>query len=364
MYQKAHYLILGATLLLLTSCWKERIVKETVEKEYTWNSDLNLANDHKILLNGHLAGNHVYLLDLNILADIPVGPIAGNIPPSNWIHSLKMGINDQPRMAEHYYVAGIDDYLYIPTYAVYPQTKLRLLYPALDTSFGKFAFPPRWLGSNVGAIDNYVLVPYLDKSDSKVMLFTLIKLQYKYLLSSESRPTAVDTVWTKKIQLDNPGRAPYVFDISAINGRFFTTVGDRTYAIDTLGTVQQSFGFPMSQFFSDASEERYYGLSQYGEIYLSYDKGYTWNFWFGGGDIGWRDLRFVRLFDKLVAFDEFKIYLVNTDDLQTLELRELKNDGLFNSRITALLPFNDTTVYATTLSGGYYCHRKTFFKPK
>lgn len=364
---------LFATFLFLSSsCRKEHTVIEYVPEEHNWKPDRLVRGTNKIMLNGHAAPGHLYLLTPYSFWDIPRDLDFDEYQSQNSVSfnfmATNLSIDYKPRMTDYFYVCHTGDFLYIPTMNLYTINDVwRMNFALLDTAFFKFAYTPRWAGYNVGVLNNYVLVPYLNKYDPKIMSFQLIKLRYKYVLG-EPLPDHVETVWTKKIEVPNPGTARFVFDIYSVNGRFLVPLGDRTLAIDTSGQVINEFEFPLARIFHDKADNAYYSFDQYDHCHRSVDQGEYWEDWGFLPAENWDRLTFTDIYGVPVAFTDSRIFRIakiqSVPNELAYELKELDNDGLQWDYITSIIPYNDTIVYAATLSGAYYCTKEKFFKEK
>lgn len=247
-------------------------------------------------------------------------------------------------------------------------------------NYGGFLFKPTYSNSNTSTKgfplansgagypiinDKYVLAPCEIDYTNQVTKCNLIRID-----TTVGIPNSIQLGTSKDIFLTP---APSTTGFSSGNyysfgffNKFFLTIANQFYRIDTLGNVK-AFGYGplpipncrVSQMFTIGN---YLFAITFSDILISNDFGETWSVFASTPGFIYLVLTYQSIGNELYAFYNSQLWRVaNTGS--TLKYTELDNDGLATSQITGLQKVGKFA-FISTLSGLYYRDTATLNTPK
>jgi hypothetical protein len=71
-------------------------------------------------------------------------------------------------------------------------------------------------------------------------------------------------------------------------------------------------------------------------------------------------INYTSIYDSVIGFYKSQLFTIQPKS-ETISGRELDTDGLEGKQITSVSEYGDDMVYVTTMSGGYYRSKESFF---
>ena len=345
-------------LLIQYSCKKETIIKE-VPITHSWSLDSNFMGINKILLTSVPMNDTLIAVASNYLITyVNVKNMkytealwiegrsyySGLVPPSI-TKSITVSVNDPNTL------------IVFSTYNPVYQSGVPISFsPTYSNSTTSLKTLPKGSLFNSGCPivnDKYILVPYetdFPASKATFSLITVNNIGQNATIVSTKNITATAAPTT----LFASGN-----DFSAsFFGKFFYTYNTQFFRIDTLGNVK-SFGWSPMLYSLSGSVNQMFTINNYlfalagGTFFVSQDQGENWSVFYQcvAGDI-YSGLIYYNVGKEVYANFRSQIFKVTLSG-ESMNFRELDNDGLQGSQITSI---NKCGKYAfvTTLSGLYY----------
>ena len=345
--------ILYCFLLLITiiSCQKEsidEIVNQTNDK--LWIQDTKLTGENAILLNSYASDNTLSISGINSWITIDTNNVY-----EGWINFGNYLSNSISKK-----IPITDDLFawYTDTVLIFNSTKqiFHDYLPAFRLSrFGsevsKFGYWSINRKNECLSISKslHCLVPVTKKDYYPA--FYLVKPNY-YINSRNEVDVIASTenAFIKKV--DWYPSSTSIGNLYTAFDKFFVSMNDGFYGIDTIGNVKMLLDVPISQVLNRS--DSLFAISYSGVVYFSNNEGENWSsFCEISPDIS--RLKWVSLDNSLIAHPYLsggQLYIINVGN-QSMTIDTLASGGLKDKEITSLSVFN-SKVYVTTLSGLYY----------
>jgi hypothetical protein len=342
-------------LTSMLSCRKtvEKIVE--VEKKYAWNELKDITGRERILLNSAVINDSVILFASGYVIQSYNANTLKRI--SGYVFGYaEAELAHKPFFSKRVLVRSLKNYIdFSPVTAPITSGARAAYNPAFanDTSFVEFQkqyirFNPQFHTVK----DRYVLAPFKSKKNNS-------QNSYAYLFRLNPAPASGEDNLklenVKEVELSsaigNVLESNY-YSSSCYFDKFFISIGDNTYRIDTAGNVK-AFGAPMyslSDMFRLGTV--LFGMNPNGRLYSSTDGGENWNLFYDFADTIYGFIAFEQVGDEVFAYLRDNIWQVTLNG-SSLSFTELKNEGLERSSITSISKAGDKA-FVTTLFGVYY----------
>lgn len=338
-------------LTTLISCKEEsvdEIVNQTDDK--LWIQDTRLTGENAILLNSFASDNTLSISGINSWITIDTNNVyEGCINFSNY---LSNSISKKIPITDDLFA------WYIDTVLIFNSTK-RFVHDYLPTfrlsRFGsevsKFSYWSINRKNECLSISKslHCLVPVTKKDNYPA--FFLVKPNY-YINSQNEVDVIASTenAFIKKVNW-NPS-STYIENLYTAFDKFFVSMTDGFYGIDTIGNVKMLLDVPISQVISKS--DSLFAISFSGVVYFSSDMGENWSsFCEISPDIS--RLKWASLDNTIIAYPYLnggQLYIIDVGN-HSMIIDTLASGGLKDKEITSLSEFK-SKVYVTTLSGLYY----------
>ena len=350
------YLALIFLLLLLnTSCKKtiERVVE--VEKKTAWSELKSLSLTERIQHNAISLNDSVILFNnKNIVQSY-------NANTLQKINAFVWGfgedeISNKPSLDQKILVKALKNYIeFSPVSSPITERTSDAYSPAYANDLNFIEFQKQYIKFNqqFPVIRNkYVLAPFVSKKTTSEKNYANL---FRLNMSTVSGYEAIKIDQTKEVELTSaigPVINQGFYSANSYFDKFFLSIGDNTFRVDTAGNVK-AFGAPMYSLTDMFRLGNFlFGVNPNGRFYVSSDAGENWNLFTNLENTIYGFIGFEQVGDEVFAFVRDQIWQVTLTG-NTLDFIELKNEGLERSVITSICRAGDK-VFITTLFGVYY----------
>ncbi|MDE3145203.1 MAG: hypothetical protein KGL19_13680 [Bacteroidota bacterium] len=357
------------SFLVILSCKKIVTEIKQVPITHSWLSDSSLFDYNKIILSSVQVDdttlavfNKVIMTSINskhLNGSIYNGAILGCNYGSLLPLSLSKRIGVFPTDSNHLRVFATTNpnwnyggFIFSPTYS--------------NSALSIKGFPLATEGGGYSIVnDKYILAPSEIDFTKEIAKCNLIRVD-----SSNGIAGSVQFGSSKDIYL-TPASSTMRFSTGnyysfSFFNKFFLTLSDQFYRIDTLGNIK-AFGYgalpiPNSRVTQMFSIGNYLFAITFSDILISTDFGETWSVFKSSPGYQFIILTYQNVGNDLYAYYLSQIWKVTLSG-NTLNYTELDNDGLQSNQITGV---NKVGSYAfvSTLSGLYYRDTTSFNTPK
>ena len=354
------------TVLLLTNCTKEKIVKETVyaDKIHRWVKDSDMTGENEILLNSHADSNYILFEGMYLTRYDTNGLME---------HSYKNN-NDFDIFKKY----PIGHYCY----PVYERSTLRFMSLAyeygnwannqvdldvIDTNFFDLQNEDKNHEIMIFNEQNQLLIPYYKKNFDSVNSSNFTNSRNNFLLldfnEGDAKYGEILVNKINKIKINTNSYTDDIVNLCSFKNSFIIQYYNDVFKIKTDGTLIKVFDSPKNlirKIFKD--DNNVYLISEEG-LFQSSD-GENWNK-IGESNTILNTLYFCEytlINNEIIAYYNSQIFHIKIAD-NTLTVKEIDNDGLEGNTITSISRFKKL-VYVTTLSGLFKLNYKDFYKYK
>jgi hypothetical protein len=364
--------------VFLTSCKKEKIEIQQVEKEYNWKTHPNFLYENAVQMNSFSTNDCLFFYGIykfsafgtNAIEATFLDTITG-VTMMNYFHLDQ----DQPPqykfpISNNFFIDYLradgfyskeDKLCFVSSMNPYmSDTYVSFSIKDIDTSFMRFDFSYFSHDECIAINDNdQALIPYRGFSPGKSSL----KLALVDIKVNSNPYVSIDTLKTKIITLDDE-RQIYALYVQHLVNDFFLTTDTKTYRINSAGEIAGVYNYH----FYDIIEKQDttfavgydFDLRQY-EWSYSLDKGVSWNKVAKIMDqYEWLDYAIIN--NRIIGFLKSQIWQIKPTS-NGFESIELDNDGLEGKQITSITGYKGK-VYVSSLSGVFYKTMDDVFKVK
>ena len=350
------FLIL-TTLISLKVESVDEIVNKTDDN--LWIQDIRLSGDNSILLNSFASSNRLSLSGINSWITIDSNDVyEGCI---NFSYYLGNSVSKKIPITDDLFAWYLDtvlifnstrnfSYIYLPTFRLsqlgsgikhFGIASINRKNECLSISKSLHCLVP------VTTIDNnqalYLIKPNIalnNRDEVDLIVSTKNALIHKVILNvaSQSRIISLYTAFDK----------------------FFVSMTDNLYCIDTTGNVKMILDAPNSQVISKS--DSLFAISNNGNVYMSSDKGENWSVYCEVA-IDASNLKLVSIDNSIIAYPylcDGHMYKIDIGN-HSMSIDTLASGGLKDKDITSVSEFRGR-VYVTTISGLFYKDLKNLRK--
>lgn len=351
-------LVVASLILLIISCEKEKVV--FVEKPISWSKHDNFLNGHQIQMNSYATNDNLFLFGTTLFTKFSVVSGDSNqVYPETSYNRLDYPIQYKLPIGSINNAAPTESYVTIRSNKEYllNQTLKRINMYDIDSNFWRFDFPPYWMSEcMILNGNNQCLIPYnthLPNSSAQVSLSARLCILE---IHRDSYNQVLDTLVPVPIPIDsNLGGC---LSLHTFDGNFYACLSKATLRISPDYNV------------SLVSNEKLYQIFKYKDAL--YGVGINYLFKSDDNGLNWYPLLQVSesasfnnyqvINNELIAFRDGQILHLIIEN-NTIQEREIMNDGLEDTEITSISQFKGK-VYVTSFSGVFTKDLSAFFTYK
>jgi hypothetical protein len=353
---------------ILFSCEKDKEKIVYKERIYSWKYDSNMHHELSVIMNSYSNGNSLYLMGFYNYTKVVND---GVLPPEQleyavFDHSFNYPADRKFPISDKYYVLAdmANNQLIISPNDGLGNISSRMYISMMELipDFLGFELMHYTRGECISLTNsNFALIPFrrYENNGSKNPIPSFLLIRLKPVSYYASNPA--DTVYTKLIEL--PVDEPYYESVSSLTNygsNFMLSCAGNTFIIDTTGVVTTVYDDEIQHFIP--TEDKMFGIAwdYHGIKYVaSGNDGFSWS------EIDFIDedfmyINYTSIYDSVIGFYKSQLFTIQPKS-ETISGRELDTDGLEGKQITSVSEYGDDMVYVTTMSGGYYRSKESFF---
>jgi hypothetical protein len=349
-------------IFIIIGCEKEKLVTEYVEKEYSWKEHSGIEHENKYILNSYSTTEELFLIGDRYFIRIDTENRARKSIFNQDIHNTKIPLSENILMImyEENNETGLMVFYYIPEMNNWSSNSRAFVHIAdVDSTFRKFDNFDETFNIPFASFNNsnQILIPY--EGENGFQSFILITFNINPNANPISGEFFISTSEIKIVKLPI-NTSPHEIVTTNIEEDFIVSNSNIVAKIYSDGTYKILYlnAFSPWRFFE--KDSKHYAVD-YNEIYVSMDKGETWNNKYVSSE-RLDGYMFSVINDKIIMSKRSILLemIFNEDGFVT---EELKNDGLEGNFVTSISEFN-SKVYISTFSGLFYKNLTDLFDKK